>query len=194
MQRIIRNIESIIRPCREEKAALVAILKPRLLEKNQHFLQEGEVCKTIAFIEKGSVRLYYALGERDICKDFLFENAIIGSLASFFSQTPSMLHVAALEETYILEMSYQDVMHLYDSYPSWQKLGRIIAQDQFVKSERREASLLKDSPEIRYKNLIEEHPKVFKRVPLQYIASYLGITPETLSRYRSKFKDLSHGS
>ncbi len=164
------------------------MLRPRLLAKNELFLKEGEVCTTIGFIEQGSARLFYIVDEREISKDFLFENAIIGSFASFFSQLPSSLNVAALEETHILEMDYRQVMYLYDHYPAWQKLGRIIAQDQFIRSERREASLLKDSPELRYLSLIEEHPKVFKRVPLHYIASYLGITPETLSRYRQKFK------
>jgi hypothetical protein len=79
-------------------------------------------------------------------------------------------------------------MYLYDHYPAWQKLGRLVVQEQLIRAERREASLLKDPPEVRYRNLVEEHPKVFKKVPLQYIASYLGITPETLSRYRNKVK------
>ncbi|WP_181163726.1 Crp/Fnr family transcriptional regulator [Pontibacter mangrovi] len=188
MSRILYNIDQIIRPEPEERAALERVLRPRTLHKNELFLREGEVCRKIAFIEQGSVRVYYEVDGKEICKDFLFENAVAGSFASFFSQMPSALNVAAMEETQLLELSYEDVMHLYEHYPSWQKLGRIIAQDQFVRAERREASLLKDPPEVRFRNLIEEHPKLFKRVPLQYIASYLGITPETLSRYRSRVK------
>jgi CRP/FNR family transcriptional regulator, anaerobic regulatory protein len=188
LHRILYNIDTIIQPSAEDRAALERVLKPRTLRKGEHFLREGEVCQNIAFVEQGSVRLYYNVDGKEICKDFLFENAVIGSFASFFSQMPSALHVAAMEETQILEIGYEDVMALYEGYPSWQKLGRLIAQDQFVRAEAREASLLKDPPEVRYKNLIEEHPKVFKRVPLHYIAGYLGITPETLSRYRSKIK------
>jgi CRP-like cAMP-binding protein len=186
MQRILSNISQVVGPSPEEIAALQNILRPRSLVKGEHFLREGEICRSIAFVEKGSFRVYYAVDGKDIHKDFLFENGIIGSFASFFAQSPSALYITALEDSHILELTYQEVMHLYECYPSWQKLGRIIAQDQFVRAETREASLLKDTPLVRYQALLEAHPKVFRRVPLQYIASYLGITPETLSRYRSK--------
>jgi CRP-like cAMP-binding protein len=188
LERVLYNIEKIINPSPEELDALRRTLHPRVLAKHEHFLREGEVCRTMALLEKGSVRLYYAVDGREICKDFLFQNAVVGSFASFFTQQPSALNVAAMEETSLLEIAYADVMYLYDHYPAWQKLARLIAQEQFVRDERREASLLKDPPEVRYRNLVEEHPKVFKKVPLQYIASYLGITPETLSRYRNKVK------
>ena len=184
--RVLFNIERLINPSAQEKAALENILRTRTIKKQELFLKEGEICQRIAFIEKGSVRYYYQLDDREICKDFIFENGLIGSFASFFSQEPSALNIQALEDTEIVEMNYDDVINLYDNYPAWQKLGRIIAQDQFVRSEKREAALLKDQPEIRFRALIAEHPKIFKRVPLQYIASYLGITRETLSRYRSR--------
>ena len=188
MERVLYNIEQIINPSPAELDALRSILRPRVLARQEHFLREGEVCRSVALVEKGSLRLYYTVDGREICKDFLFQNAVAGSFASFFTQQPSALNVAALEETTLLEMAHADVLYLYDHYPAWQKLGRLVVQEQLVRSERREASLLKDPPEVRYRNLVEEHPKVFKKVPLQYIASYLGITPETLSRYRNKVK------
>ena len=186
--RVLFNIERLINPSAQEKAELEKILHTRTLKKHELFLKEGDVCTSIAFIEKGSVRYYYQLEDREICKDFVFENGLIGSFASFFSQEPSTLYIQALEETQLIELFYEDVLYLYDHFPAWQKLGRIIAQDLFVRAEKREAALLKDQPEVRFHALIEEHPKIFKRVPLQYIASYLGITRETLSRYRSRLK------
>ncbi|TLV01469.1 Crp/Fnr family transcriptional regulator [Dyadobacter luticola] len=187
--RVLFNIERLINPTPQEKAELEKVLHVRTIKKNAFFLQEGHVCKSIAFIEKGSVRYFYQLEDREVCKDFVFENGLIGSFASFFSQQPATLNIQAMEETQLIELNYPDVIYLYDHVPAWQKLGRIIAQDQFVRAEKREAALLKDLPEVRFRALIEEHPKIFKRVPLQYIASYLGITRETLSRYRNKVKN-----
>ena len=184
--RVLYNIEILLNPSEEEKIALQKIIQVRTLQKNDYFLKEGDVCKTIAFIEKGSVRYYYQLEDKEICKDFVFENGIIGAFGSFFSQDPSGYFIKAMEETQIVELNYEDVMHLYEKFPSWQKFGRIIAQEQFIRYEKREAAFLKDQPELRFRSLVEEHPKIFKRVPLQFIASYLGITRETLSRYRNK--------
>jgi hypothetical protein len=78
-------------------------------------------------------------------------------------------------------------MFMISSYPSIARLFEFILQEHLIRAEKREASLLKFSPEDRFKYLLEDHPKIFKRVPLHYVAGYLNITPETLSRYRSKF-------
>lgn len=184
--RVLFNIERLINPSPPEKAALEQILQPRTLQKNEHFLKEGELCESIAFIEKGSVRYYYQLEDKQVCKDFLLENGLIGSFGSIFSQEPSAIFIQALEETEIVEMKYEDVLQLCEKYPIWNQLARIILQEQIVRAEKREGAFLKDLPETRFKALIAEHPTIFKRVSLQYIASYLGMTRETLSRYRNK--------
>lgn len=184
--RVLYNIERLINPSPAEKAALEAIVKIRLLKKNEHFLSEGEHCESIAFIEKGSVRYYYQLEDKQVCKDFLLENGLVCSFGSLFSQEPSTIYIQALEETELVEMRYEDVLSLCEKYPIWQQLFRIILQEQIVRAEKREGAFLKDLPETRFHSLIAEHPTIFKRVPLQYIASYLGMTRETLSRYRNK--------
>ncbi|WP_256009134.1 Crp/Fnr family transcriptional regulator [Desertivirga xinjiangensis] len=184
--RVLYNIEKLIGPSPEEKQALESIVKRRLLKKNEHFLHEGDQCESLAFIEKGSVRYYYQLEDRQVCKDFLLENGLICSFGSLFSQEPSSIFIQAMEDTEILEMQYEDVLSLCERYPVWQQLSRIILQEQIVRAEKREGSFLKDLPETRFKALIAGHPTIFKRVPLQYIASYLGITRETLSRYRKR--------
>jgi CRP-like cAMP-binding protein len=84
-------------------------------------------------------------------------------------------------------LGYDDVIRLTEIFPALQRLYQIILQEQLIRAERREAALLRNSPEERFRNLLEEHPKIFKRIPLRYVAGYLGITPETLSRYRAKF-------
>ncbi|TSJ34908.1 Crp/Fnr family transcriptional regulator [Mucilaginibacter corticis] len=184
--RILFNIERLINPSQEEKAALERIVKTRLLKKHEHFLNEGDLCETIAFIEKGSVRYYYQLEDRQVCKDFLLENGLVCSFGSLFSQEPSTTYIQALEDTELAEINYEDIQELCKSYPIWNKLARIIIQEQVIRAEKREGAFLKDLPETRFQSLVAEHPTIFKRVPLQYIASYLGMTRETLSRYRNK--------
>ncbi|CCH52074.1 cyclic nucleotide-binding protein [Fibrisoma limi BUZ 3] len=186
MQRVLFNVYRIVKPTDEEKAAFERILHPRILAKDGLYVGEGDICSTIAFIEKGCGRLYYEFDGWDVSKEFVFENGLLGSFVSFFSQRPANVNVAALEETHILEMQYDDVMQLCGTYPVWQRFGVVLLQDQLTRLERRETSLLKDAPEERYRRLLTEHPKVLKRIPPDHIASYLGITPETLSLYQSR--------
>ncbi|ELR72478.1 cAMP-binding protein [Fulvivirga imtechensis AK7] len=157
------------------------------IRKNDFFLREGEISTSVAFIEQGSMRLFYNAKEKEVCNDFFFENSVIGSFGSFMAQTPSLVNIAAIENCELVIFKHEDVMALIEQYTTIKRLSDIIIQEQFLRSEKREASLLRLNPEERFKNLLEEHPKIFKRIPLRHVASYLNITPETLSRYRAKF-------
>ncbi|GAB3275824.1 Crp/Fnr family transcriptional regulator [Larkinella harenae] len=185
MQRVLFNIERVTKPTAEEKAALESIIRPRVLAPNEVYVRAGELCSTIAFIEKGCGRLFYEIDGWEVSKEFVFENSLLGSFVGFFTQKPSNVNVATLEETHLLEMDYDDVIQLCRTYPIWQRFATLLLQDQLTRVERREASLLKDAPEDRYRRLLAEHPKVLNRIPPEFVASYLGITPETLIRYRS---------
>ena len=185
MQRVLFNIERVTKPTAEEKAALERIVHPRVLAPNEVYVRAGDLCKTIAFIEKGCGRLFYEVDGWEVSKEFVFENSLLGSFVGFFTQKPSNVNVATLEETHLLELNYEDVMHLCRTYPTWQRFATLLLQDQLTRVERREASLLKDAPEDRYRRLLQEHPKVLNRIPGEFVASYLGITPETLGRYRA---------
>ncbi|HPE42706.1 MAG TPA: Crp/Fnr family transcriptional regulator [Bacteroidales bacterium] len=187
MKRVLFNIQRIFHTTDDEMNAIESVMQIRMLEKNEFLLKENEICNTIGFIEQGSMRLFYESPDKDICNNFFFENSLVGSLASFLSQTPSIVTIAAIEKCEVLLFEYNNVVRLTREYPALKALAAIIMQEQLLMAEKREASLLKDSPEKRFKKLLEEHPKIFKRIPLHYVASYLGITPETLSRYRAKF-------
>lgn len=185
MHRVLFNIERIVRPTSEEKTAFEQIIHHRVIAKNELYVREGDVCKTIGFIEKGCGRLFYEIDGWEVSKEFLFENSLLGSFVGFFTQKPSNVNVATLEETQLLEMNYDDVMQLCRTYPVWQRFATLLLQDQLMRVERREASLLKEAPEDRYRRLLEEHPKVLNRIPAEFVASYLGITPDSLIRYQS---------
>jgi len=187
MKRIFFNIQKTFNTSNEEQQAIIDAAHIKHLAKNELFLREGDVCKSIGLIEKGSMRLYYDSNEKEACNDFFFENSVVGSFASFLSGMPSIVSIAAIEASELILFEKNDLFELIQKYPVMKQLADFILQEQFIRAERREEALLKFSPENRFKSLLEEHPKIFKRIPLHYVASYLNITPETLSRYRSRF-------
>jgi CRP/FNR family transcriptional regulator, anaerobic regulatory protein len=189
MKRVIRNIQKIFNPSEEELDAFRKSLKVVHLNKNDFFLREGEVCQSMAFLEQGSMRLFYDAEDREVCNDFYFENSIVGSFASFLSETPSIVNIAAIEDCELLVFSRESTMDLIHQYPSLKRLANVVIEEHLIRTERREAELLKYPPEDRYRLLLEIHPKIFSRIPLYFVASYLNITPETLSRYRKKSMD-----
>lgn len=186
MERLLDNIKKTLNPSAEEFNALRQATTVVKLEKAEHFLTAGEICRSVAFLEKGSMRLYLSSPEKEVSSDFFFENSFIGSFASFLSQQPSLVNISAIEPCELLVLDYEDVVRLVKEFPTWGKLADVIIQEQFLRAEKRESALLLHSPEERFRKILEEHPKLFKRIPLHYVASYLAITPETLSRYRNK--------
>lgn len=187
MKRIFYNIQKIFPLTEEAFEALKNCARTIHLQKNEFFLKEGEICGFIGFIEKGSMRLFYNSPDREACNDFFFENSVVGSFASFLSEMPSIVNIVAIENCEVITFSKKDINDLVEKHPSLKQFSDFIIQEHFIRTEKREEALLKFSPELRFKNLLEEHPKIFKRIPLHYVASYLNITPETLSRYRARF-------
>jgi CRP-like cAMP-binding protein len=172
----------------KEWEALRIMLKPKTLKKNEYYLRQGEVCRQMGFIVQGYVRLFFLSGDAEITKDFSFENSFCGSYASFISGAPSRFNVKAMEDVTLYLLTRENLEVLTDIYPCWQKFVRISVENLFVRKELREASFLLDSIEEKYSNLLKEHKEIVQRVPLKYIASYLGTSAETISRIRAKIK------
>lgn len=187
MYRILENIQRTFRPTDQELNQIADAFKMLQIKRSGYFLEEGQVSTKMGFLERGSMRLFYDSTIKEVCNDFFFENSIVGSLASFLTGAPSIVNIAALEDCEILTIGKEDVFQLMKVCKPFSNLVNFVVQEQFVRAEKREAELLKFQPEERYLHLLEIHPKIFNRIPLYYIASYLNITPETLSRYRKKF-------
>ncbi|WP_276133268.1 Crp/Fnr family transcriptional regulator [Polluticoccus soli] len=162
-----------------------SILAPRQLRKKEHFLRQDEVCKYLGFITEGYVRLYYLVDGVEVTKDFNFENWFCGSLASFSLQQPSRFNIVAMEPVTLLQTSRDNFYRTIDKHPALQKLARLHLERMFIYNEQRETTFLLDTPEQRYRDLLSRQPGILQRIPLKYIASYLGIAPETLSRIRA---------
>lgn len=161
------------------------VMRERRLKKKEHYLLQGEICQSIGFITQGYVRLYYILDGEDITKDFNFEQDFCGSHASFSQQQPSTFSIVAMEDVSLLEISHRDLNMLYDRYKSFERLGRLQMERMFNRKEQRESSFLQQDAEQRYAEMLKTFPGITQRVPLKYIASYLGMSAETLSRMRA---------
>jgi len=166
-----------------------ALLSRRFLKKGEFILRGGEVCNHVTFINKGHFRSYNITEGNEITFNFAFEGNYVTDYTSFVSRRPSEDYIVAMDDAEILQMKYEDLQAAYEKSPVWQKFGRLIAEFVLIHISQRNKSLLFNTPEERYLNLMKERPKVFERVPQQYIASYLGIKPESLSRIRKRLTE-----
>lgn len=153
--------------------------------KKKDLLVPGDVCKYIYFITKGCLRSYY-VDSRGIEHIFQIrmENNWISDLESFFSQDPSKYYIETLEHSDLLRISFDRLELLYHEVPGLERYFRILFQKAYINALERLNSTMWESANVRYNKLLTEHKDIFQRVPLVYIASYLGITPESLSRIR----------
>jgi CRP-like cAMP-binding protein len=140
----------------------------------------------VSFINKGLLRFFYNVDGREISTGFMQEGEYIAQYDSFLMQQPSKGNVDVLEDAELINLSYDDVQTLYKNFPVFQIFGRKIAEMLFIMIVSQTTNLLTLKPEERYLLVAEEEPFIIQRVPQYMIASYIGITPEHLSRLRRK--------
>ena len=161
-------------------------LTHRTYRKGELLVAEGKVCKEIAFITKGSFRLFKTIDGIAPTTYFSFERDWISAYSSFLSQAPSYVSIQAMEEAELLVLSYDDMQYLYAHHPVMERFGRLMAEHLFACIDERMHSLLLKTPEERYLKTLHDNSIYFERVPQHYIASYLGVAPESLSRIRRR--------
>lgn len=170
----------------DEWQMLQSVLSRRFLKKGEFLLRTGEVCNHVTFINKGFVRIYNIVCDEELTINFAFEGNFTTDFASLLPRKPSTDYIVAMEDLEVLQLHYDDKQRLFDQAMVWQKFGRLIVEYILLFIVERNKALLFDTPEERYLKLIKERPKVMANVPLKYIASYLGVTPEALSRIRKR--------
>lgn len=161
-------------------------LTSRALEKDELFLREGEVCNHCIFIDSGCLRYYLTVDGEEKTGQFFFEGGWYVDLESFLTGQPSEQNIQALEPSQCFLMHKKALYELYAQRQIFERLGRLLAEHGFLGIRRKNQMLTNLSPEERYIDLMNTRPKVIERVPLMYIASYLGIQPESLSRIRRR--------
>jgi CRP-like cAMP-binding protein len=183
----LRNyVQGVVSFEEKELADILSHFQPMHLPAGEYFVDEGTVCEHIGFITKGYMRSYYEINEVEVTKTVLPRHHIVTAHASFSMKRPSMEYIQAISDTDLLVIDHASMYSLYDKYHRWERLGRLIMEQVYGHTEGRVVAFLTLSAEDRYRKLLEDDPHIFKKVPLRYIASMIGITPETLSRIRNK--------
>jgi len=160
--------------------------EPRTVGKGELICKAGEVCKEVAFIKSGVMRSFYQLKGKEVTRFVLMKNNFITALSSFISQKPSSENLQAIKETELFVINYDDIQNLYQEFPKWQELGRLVVEKSHLQLERRVFELISMTASDRYRAIAKDQPGIIDNVPLQYIASIIGVKPETLSRIRKK--------
>lgn len=169
---------------KDGEKAIAAICSINTFKKNTDLQPIGHTCKTIYFINKGIARIYYFKDGIDVTENFYFENSIIARVESLFTGKPSRKAIQILEDAEIVGINSTKLFKLYDSYPEIERLFRKIFEAAYVETVHRIEGIQFHTAEERYKALLQEAPDVLMRIPLKYVASYLGITQVSLSRIR----------
>jgi CRP-like cAMP-binding protein len=182
-------VEAVTAPMRPEpatRAALAAAVRRRTIAKGEHLLREGDVPGEIWFLVRGLVRYYYLVDGEERTGQFFDTGDLFGDVAGFATGQAAVQSFDALEPSEVLALPRGAVLAAYDADHAMERFGRRMIERGFAGSQRRTANLLRLSPEDLYRRLVQDRPEVARRVPQYVVASYLGITPEALSRIRRR--------
>ncbi len=157
------------------------------LPRQGHFATEGKTANKVGFLLEGNMRHFYTADGEEKTTYFYFENHFVSSYISCITRQPSELTIEALTDCRLLVFPYSALQKLFELSHAWERFGRLIAEYLAIGLEERMTSLLTRSPEQRYIDLLRGNKdKIIARIPQHYIASYLGITPVSLSRIRNR--------
>jgi CRP-like cAMP-binding protein len=186
-QRLFDQIRALADVPASELGRLGAIFHPTELRRGEHLLRAGETPDSLAFVGAGLLRLYYIdRAGREFTKSFCVAGEIVAAYSALLLGAPSRLFIEALEDAQLLVADYRAYQALAAQHPCWAVVNQRRAEALFIKKESREAALLLDDAESRYLQFLAEYPGLEARVRQHYIASYLGITPVSLSRVRAR--------
>jgi CRP-like cAMP-binding protein len=182
---LFESFRKKIQLTQNEETLCRSFFAPKKLRKRQYLLQEGDVCKHVAFVEKGLLRAF-TVDEKGIehIMQFAFEGWWMADQYSFLTGEPSHYNIEAIEDCELLLLSRKAEEEMMEQVPKLERYFRMLLQNNLIATQRRLASSLSETAEKRYNELISSCPSIPERVPQHMMASYLGITPETLSRVR----------
>ncbi len=184
------NLKAFCRSIVPFTAAELALIddyfEVKTLKKKAYLLEEGEICNFIGFIAEGSIRHFHLKNGHEKTFDISFENTWVTNFQSFTHGTSCLINLQAMENTTLLIIQKESLYKLYKQCSKYETLGRLMAEEAAQRATEIAMSLSSDKPEERFQQLLKKQPNLFQRVPQKYIANFLGISPESLSRIRNR--------
>jgi len=189
MTTLTESINQIVSLSEDDIIAIEKAYTTVKISKGELFIKQGKVCDQVAFVVSGKLRNFYIddAGNEVTCF-FVTADSFVSAFTSFLTNTPTHENITALEDTVLRVISKKDIEELSVLIPKMQIFRRIIAENLFIIMEKRIMMLQSQSAHERYEKMLKENPEILLSVPLQYTASFLGITPQHLSRLRKELQ------
>jgi CRP-like cAMP-binding protein len=186
MQFLIEKIRQIIHVSESEVQILQDLFVEKQLSKGDHFLTENQVCRHLGLIHTGLVRYYINADGEDKTYYFGKEGDFVCDYESFLPQKPSNKNIQVLEDSSLYIINHQGLQYIYDHLKEGDRFGRLGIELVFVNILQQLTSFYNDPPDLRYERFLKNYPDISQRIPQYYIASYVGIKPQSLSRIRNR--------
>jgi CRP-like cAMP-binding protein len=183
---LVKYVSKFMTLTREEEQAIVENIEIRIFKKGTVLLKEGEISTKCYFNLKGLVMQYYMIDAEEKATFFYLEEQAINSFESATQKIPAKHYLVCLEDTTLVVGDLEEEQEFYKQHPRFEAFSRMMVQDDFGKTQEQLAHFITSSPEQRYLNLLKTQPQLIHRVPQYHLASYLGVTPESLSRIRKR--------
>ncbi|MCC9043398.1 Crp/Fnr family transcriptional regulator [Myroides sp. M-43] len=171
----------------QEIVSILSLFTKRTIAKADYLVREGDYCEEIAFIESGIFRSFYTIESGDeLTYCFRFPDDLVGAYSAFITAGKSIESIQAVVSTVVWVIDKRDLDALANTLPQWNTFLKTIAEQQYLELEQRVIQFQRTTAQERYKHLLFNHPTFVQYLPLQYLASYLGITQRHLSRIRKE--------
>lgn len=187
MEELLKYLNSIHPLSDNLKEYLSKTLKPKNLAKKDFLLKAGHISRDICFINKGLLRCFYLIDDKEVSSWFMKEGDVAISVKSFFQQRESYESIQAIEQSMLHYITYDELQFVYNTFPEFNFVGRVVTSIYYSLSEDRLYAMRMQRANDRYAYLMQHHSELILRVPSKFLASYLGITEVTLSNIKSKF-------
>jgi len=186
LELLIKTIRQLIPLSEEDQLLISQLFHRKELRQKQYLLREGAVCRSVFFIEKGLVRYYVNHDGEEKTTYFNKEGEFVCDYLSFLPGSPSMIHIQALEDSVIWAIDRQSLQRFYKEVQQGERFGRLVIEQVYLQAIQQVGSFYRDPPETRYLNFLHSYPELSQRIAQYYIASYVGVKPQSLSRIRRR--------